>query len=222
MDKLARETWAVVFLYFIFLEMAKKQSKTTKEKSAIKRKWSSIQKDQEAKGAVFLGRPEKFKTPEELRKLFNLYLASCQELVKVPKEIPVQTEEVDWEPLANKRKPWIKMKNSLITEYTISEQWKRTKIPTKLGFYLFLGGISRSTRKSYEIAPDFLDTVEAINNFFERVLESWGLEWTMNPQMVQFVLNTSYGRNPKQLQENMEYSFTWIEISDVTPEDTEA
>ena len=75
--------------------MAKKQNKTTKEKSAIKRKWSSIQKEQEAKGAVFLGRPEKFKTPEELRKLFNLYLASCQELVKVPKEIPVQTEEVD-------------------------------------------------------------------------------------------------------------------------------
>ena len=199
--------------------MAKKQNKTTKEKSLIKRKWSSIQKDQESKGAVFLGRPEKFKTPEELRKLFNLYLASCQELVKVPKEIPVQTEEVDWEPLANRKKPWIKMKNSLITEYTISEQRKRTKIPTKLGFYLFLGGISRSTWKSYEIREDFLDTVEAINNFFERVLESGGLEWTMNPQMVQFVLNTSYWRNPKQLQENMEYSFTWIEIGDVAPED---
>nr|DAN85241.1 MAG TPA: DNA-packaging protein small subunit [Caudoviricetes sp.] len=35
-----------------------------------------------------MGRPEKFKTPEELRNLFNLYLASCQELVKVPKEVP--------------------------------------------------------------------------------------------------------------------------------------
>ncbi|MBB1557725.1 MAG: hypothetical protein HG439_004550 [candidate division SR1 bacterium] len=184
--------------------MAKKQNKTTKEKSAIKRKWSSIQKDQEAKGAVFLGRPEKFKTPKELRDLFNLYLASCQELVKVPKEIPVQTEEVDGEPLANRRKTGIKMKNSLITEYTISEQWKRTKVPTKLGFYLFLGGMSRSTWKSYEIAPDFLDTVEAINNFFERVLESGGLEGTMNPQMVQFVLNTSYGRNPKQVVQNEE------------------
>ena len=32
--------------------MAKKQNKTTKEKSAIKRKWSSIQKEQESKGAV--------------------------------------------------------------------------------------------------------------------------------------------------------------------------
>lgn len=199
MDKLAREIWAVVFLYFIFFLMAKKQSKTTKEKSLIKRKRSSIQKDQESKGAVFLGRPEKFKTPEELRKLFNLYLASCQELVKVPKEIPVQTEEVDWEPLANKRKPWIKMKNSLIMEYTISEQRKRTKIPTKLGFYLFLGGMSHNTRKSYEIREDFLTTVEAINNFFEWVLESGGLEWRMNPQMVQFVLNTSYGRNPKNV-----------------------
>lgn len=181
--------------------MAKKQNKTTKEKSAIKRKWSSIQKEQESKGAVFLGRPEKFKTPEELRTLFNCYLASCQELVRLPKENPVQTEEVDWEPLANRKKPWIKMKNSLITEYTISEQWKRTKVPTKLGFYLFLGGMSRSTWKTYEIAPDFLDTVEAINNFFERVLESGGLEGTMNPQMVQFVLNTSYGRNPKQVVE---------------------
>lgn len=202
--------------------MVKKQNKTTKEKSAIKRKWSSIQKEQESKGAVFLGRPEKFKSPEELRTLFNCYLASCQELVRLPKENPVQTEEVDWEPLANRKKPWIKMKNSLITEYTISEQRKRTKVPTKLGFYLFLGGISRSTWKTYEIAPDFLDTVEAINNFFEWILESWGLEWTINPQMVQFVLNTSYGRNPKQLQENMEYSFTWIEIADVTQEDIEA
>ena len=195
--------------------MAKKQNKTTKEKSLIKRKWSSIQKDQEAKGAVFLGRPEKFKTPEELRKLFNLYLASCQELVRVPKEVPVQTEEVDWEPLANRKKPWIKMKNSLITEYVISEQRKRTKVPTKLGFYLFLGGISRSTWKSYEIAPDFLDTVEAINNFFERVLESGGLEWTMNPQMVQFVLNTSYGRNPKNvIEETSDFVLDENELSD--------
>ena len=95
MYKLAKEVWAVVFLYFIFLEMEKKQNKNTKEKSAIKRKWSSIQKDQEAKGAVFLGRPEKFKTPEELRKLFNLYLASCQELVKVPKEVPKGTHDRD-------------------------------------------------------------------------------------------------------------------------------
>lgn len=181
--------------------MAKKQNKTTKEKSAIKRKWSSIQKEQESKGAVFLGRPEKFKSPEELRTLFNCYLASCQELVRLPKENPVQTEEVDWEPLANRKKPWIKMKNSLITEYTISEQWKRTKVPTKLGFYLFLGGMSSATWKSYEIAPDFLETVEAINNFFEWILESWGLEGTINPQMVQFVLNTSYGRNPKQVVE---------------------
>ncbi len=202
--------------------MAKKQNKTTKEKSAIKRKWSSIQKEQESKGAVFLGRPEKFKSPEELRTLFNCYLASCQELVRLPKENPVQTEEVDWEPLANRKRPWIKMKNSLITEYTISEQWKWTKVPTKLGFYLFLGGMSSATWKSYEIAPDFLETVEAINNFFEWILESWGLEGTINPQMVQFVLNTSYGRNPKQLQENMEYSFTWIEIADVTQEDIKA
>ena len=181
--------------------MAKKQNKTTKEKSAIKRKWSSIQKEQESKGAVFLGRPEKFKTPEELRTLFNCYLASCQELVRLPKENPVQTEEVDWEPLANRKRPWIKMKNSLITEYTILEQWKWTKVPTKLGFYLFLGGMSSATWKSYEIAPDFLETVEAINNFFEWILESWGLEGTINPQMVQFVLNTSYGRNPKQVVE---------------------
>lgn len=181
--------------------MAKKQNKTTKEKSAIKRKWSSIQKEQESKGAVFLGRPEKFKSPEELRTLFNCYLASCQELVRLPKENPVQTEEVDWEPLANRKKPWIKMKNSLITEYTISEQWKWTKVPTKLGFYLFLGGMSSATWKSYEIAPDFLETVEAINNFFEWILESGGLEGTINPQMVQFVLNTSYGRNPKQVVE---------------------
>ena len=200
--------------------MAKKQNKTTKEKSAIKRKRSSIQKEQESKGAVFLGRPEKFKTPEELRTLFNCYLASCQELVKVPKEIPKETYD------RTNIRFWPKIQkiseNILVTSFTISEQRKRTKIPTKLGFYLFLGGMSSNTRKSYEIREDFLPTVEAINNFFEWILESGGLEGTINPQMVQFVLNTSYGRNPKQLQENMEYSFTWIEIADVTQEDIKA
>lgn len=200
--------------------MAKKQNKTTKEKSLIKRKWSSIQKEQESKGAVFLGRPEKFKTPEELRDLFNLYLASCQELVKKSVEIPVNIFEKPKIDITKRDKKI--SKDILITGFSIQEQRKRTKIPTKLGFYLFLGGMSHNTRKSYEIREDFLPTVEAINNFFEWILESWGLEGTMNPQMVQFVLNTSYGRNPKQLQENMEYSFTWIEISDVTPEDTEA
>lgn len=177
--------------------MAKKQNKTTKEKSAIKRKWSSIQKDQEAKGAVFLGRPEKFKTPKELRDLFNLYLASCQELVKVPKEVPKGTHDRD------NIRFWPKIQkiseNILVTSFTISEERKWTKIPTKLGFYLFLGGMSHNTRKSYEIREEFLTTVEAINNFFEWVLESGGLEWRMNPQMVQFVLNTSYGRNPKNV-----------------------
>ena len=185
------------FFIFYFPNMAKKQNKTTKEKSLIKRKWSSIQKDQEAKGAVFLGRPEKFKTPEELRDLFNLYLASCQELVKVPKEVPKETYD------RTNIRFWPKIQkiseNILVTSFTISEERKWTKIPTKLGFYLFLGGMSSNTRKSYEIREDFLQTVEAINNFFERVLESGGLEGTMNPQMVQFVLNTSYWRNPKQV-----------------------
>ena len=179
--------------------MVKKQNKTTKEKSVIKRKRSSIQKEQESKGAVFLWRPEKFKSPEELRDLFNLYLASCQELVKVPKEIPKETCD------RTNIRFWPKIQkiseNILVTSFTISEQRKRTKVPTKLGFYLFLGGMSHSTRKSYEIREDFLATVEAINNFFEWILESGGLEGTINPQMVQFVLNTSYGRNPKQVVE---------------------
>lgn len=182
--------------------MTKKQTKTTKEKSAIKKKRSSLQKEQEKKWGVFLGRPEKFKSPEELRTLFNCYLASCQELVKVPKEVPKETYDrtnIRFWPKTQKIS-----ENILVTSFTVSEQRKRTKIPTKLGFYLFLGGMSSATWKSYEIAPDFLETVEAINNFFEWILESWGLEGTMNPQMVQFVLNTSYGRNPKQVVQNEE------------------
>lgn len=193
--------------------MAKKQNKTTKEKSLIKRKWSSIQKDQESKGAVFLGRPEKFKTPKELRDLFNLYLASCQELVKKGVETPVNVFE---KPKLDITKRDRKIsRDILVTGFTIQEQRKRTKIPTKLGFYLFLGGMSHSTRKSYEIREDFLATVEAINNFFERVLESGGLEWTMNPQMVQFVLNTSYGRNPKNvIEETSDFVLDENELSD--------
>lgn len=185
--------------------MAKKnpQTKTTKEKSTIKKKRSTLQKEQEKKWGVFLGRPAKFKDAEELRDLFNCYLASCQELVKQAKEIPVKTIEKDQKEI-NKKSDKI-CENRIIMRKAISEQRKRTKIPTKLGFYLFLGGMSSATRKSYEIREDFLETVEAINNFFEWVLESWGLEWTMNPQMVQFVLNTSYGRNPKQvIQEDSE------------------
>ena len=193
--------------------MAKKQNKTTKEKSLIKRKWASIQKDQESKGAVFLGRPEKFKTPKELRDLFNLYLASCQELVKKGVETPVNVFE---KPKLDITKRDRKIsRDILVTGFTIQEQRKRTKIPTKLGFYLFLGGMSHSTRKSYEIREDFLATVEAINNFFERVLESGGLEWTMNPQMVQFVLNTSYGRNPKNvIEETSDFVLDENELSD--------
>ena len=193
--------------------MAKKQNKTTKEKSLIKRKWSSIQKDQESKGAVFLGRPEKFKTPKELRDLFNLYLASCQELVKKEIETPIATMEKD---NIKVTKYTTKIcQNIIVVRKGISEQRKRTKIPTKLGFYLFLGGMSHSTWKSYEIAPDFLATVEAINNFFERVLESGGLEWRMNPQMVQFVLNTSYWRNPKQvIEETSDFVLDENELSD--------
>lgn len=193
--------------------MVKKQNKTTKEKSLIKRKWSSIQKDQESKWAVFLGRPEKFKTPEELRDLFNLYLASCQELVKKGVETPVNVFE---KPKLDITKRDRKIsRDILVTGFTIQEQRKRTKIPTKLGFYLFLGGMSHSTRKSYEIREDFLATVEAINNFFEWILESGGLEWTMNPQMVQFVLNTSYGRNPKNvIEETSDFVLDENELSD--------
>ena len=154
--------------------MAKKQNKTTKEKSAIKRKWSSIQKEQESKGAVFLGRPEKFKTPEELRDLFNLYLASCQELVKVPKEVPKETYD------RTNIRFWPKIQkiseNILVTSFTISEQRKRTKIPTKLGFYLFLGGISRSTRKSYEIREL---SITSLSEYWkvEGSSERWILRW---------------------------------------------
>lgn len=158
-----------------------------------------MQREQEQKWGVFLGRPEKFKSPEELRQLFNCYLASCQELVKIEKETPIKTIEKSEAKINHKADKLCE--NLTITRKVIQEQRKRTKIPTKLGFHLFLGGISRSTRKSYEIAPDFLDTVEAINNFFEWILESWGLEGTINPQMVQFVLNTSYGRNPKNVLE---------------------
>lgn len=193
--------------------MTKKQTKTTKEKSAIKKKRSSLQREQEKKWGVFLGRPEKFKSPEELRTLFNCYLASCQELVKVPKEIPKETYDrtnIRFWPKTQKIS-----ENILVTSFTISEQWKRTKVPTKLGFYLFLGGMSSNTRKSYEIREDFLQTVEAINNFFERVLESGGLEGTMNPQMVQFVLNTSYGRNPKNvIEETSDFVLDENELSD--------
>lgn len=190
-----------------------KQNKTTKEKSAIKKKRSSLQREQEKKWGVFLWRPEKFKSPEELRTLFNCYLASCQELVKVPKEIPKETYDrtnIRFWPKTQKIS-----ENILVTSFTISEQWKRTKVPTKLGFYLFLGGMSSNTRKSYEIREDFLQTVEAINNFFERVLESGGLEGTMNPQMVQFVLNTSYGRNPKNvIEETSDFVLDENELSD--------
>lgn len=182
-----------------------KQNKTTREKATIKKKRSSLQKEQEKGWAFFLGRPEKFKSPEELRQLFNCYLASCQELVRLNKEIPVKT--IEKEDLDTNTKAAKITENTVVMRNAISEQRKRKKIPTKLDFYLFLGGMSHSTRKSYEIREDFLATVEAINTFFESVLESGWLEGKINPQMVQFVLNTSYGRNPKSVIEETD-SFT--------------
>lgn len=81
-----------------------------------------------------------------------------------------------------------------------NNQRKLTKIPTKLWF-LFWRGISKNNWENYKKRQDFLGTVERIETFLEAQLEEYGLMNKANSSMVQFVLNTSYGRNPKQVIE---------------------
>ena len=91
-----------------------------------------------------------------------------------------------------------------------TESRKFKQIPSKLRFYVFLWGMSRETWSKYKIKPKFSDTIQFIEDFFEAELESGWLDGTFNSSMTQFVLNTTYWRNPKNLNdENKEVKISF-------------
>ena len=84
------------------------------------------------------------------------------------------------------------------------------QIPSKLRFYVFLWGMSRETWSEYKTKTEFSDTIQFIEDFFEAELESGWLDGTFNSSMTQFVLNTTYWRNPKNLNdENKEVKISF-------------
>lgn len=90
------------------------------------------------------------------------------------------------------------------------EQWNFKEFPSKLRFYVFLWGMSRESRSEYKTRTEFSDTIQFIEDFFESELEIRWLDWRHSASMTQFVLNTTYWRNPKNLNdENKEVKISF-------------
>lgn len=88
-----------------------------------------------------------------------------------------------------------------IQEESPEGEWEMKECPSKLRFYVFLWGISREAWSEYKIKPEFSDTIQLIEDYLESELETRGLDGRHSASMTQFVLNTSYGRNPKNLSD---------------------
>jgi len=174
-------------------------------KKEIRRKRSTKMGDMEATDwfTLKLWRPRMFDTPEELLELFNLYLSSIQEKEKI---LDKEYTEIYEKPLGKKYKKnnktelkWVKVDMSL------KEVWKFKEKPSKLKFYVFLGGISSETRKNYRLREDFIEAVELIETYLESVVEDGAISWEINPTIAQFVLNTTYWRVPKAITFEKDY-----------------
>lgn len=174
-----------------------KAEKIRKEKFTRNRTWKDFTAEDEAVQNILIGRPRKFKSPEELLNLFNDYILTCVEKEKVSERIPVETvvqskETKDWS------------KNKLITEYQISERVKRMKTPTKWGFCIFLWWIPYKTLQEYKKREEFSPVLETIDNYLESILVEHAGRWFYDTKMAQFVLNTTYNRVPKSKSEVIE------------------
>ena len=182
----------------------KKWHKTMSLKKELRRKWSSIQKEISNSWWVSLSRwrPNLFQNPDELLELFNLYLASIQEKKVFTKDIPLETydrNDPDFMDRVTTHTQWVKL------WIDIREIYIFKSTPTKLWFYVFMGWMSSEGRSEYKKKDEFSETVWLIETYLESVVENWGLQWTINPTMAQFVLNTTYGRVPKNINLDKEY-----------------
>lgn len=174
-------------------------------KKEIRRKRSTKMKDIDSTDwfSLKLWRPRMFDTPEELLEFFNLYLSSIQEKETITDK---EYTEIYEKPLGKKWKnnnktelKWVKV------DMKLKDVWIFKEKPSKLKFYVFLGGISSETRKNYRLRDDFLEAVELIETYLESVVEDWAISWEINPTIAQFVLNTTYWRVPKSISLEKDY-----------------
>lgn len=187
------------------------KTKIEKKKQEILRKnWRNVTIEDENAQRFFIGRPRIFKDPEELLKLFNCYISSLLKNTKKKELVPVRTEEKEDdfldmldEEIQSSKNENFKIDNTLVAKYEIVEdiEWKDT--PTIWGFLIFLGGISYDTWENYKKKEDFFGTIATIENYLESVLTKRAIEWEIQSNIAQFVLNVNYNRVPKSKSEEI-------------------
>lgn len=117
----------------------------------------------------------------------------------------------DWEELLELFNLYLASIQTKTVNELWEEQWNFKEFPSKLRFYVFLWGMSRESRSEYKTKAEFSDTIQFIEDFFESELELRGLDWRHSASMTQFVLNTTYWRNPKNITDedrNVSITFT--------------
>lgn len=176
---------------------------TTQKKAQIRRQWSTkmldIKEDMEAWMPVpLIGRPKIFKDDKELIDLFNIY---CVSLMQKDVRVRKKASELKKLPDRTIKSTWEFFKEGIITERELVEEWTFERVPSELGFAVFLW-ISKGTLDSYKNKEDYKDAMDMIHTFCEWQVEDLGTSGKISPQMAQFVLNTSYWRTPAQKNDN--------------------
>ena len=188
----------------------KEHNKIEKAKKQNIKNWREIALNDDSVQKFLLGRPKAFKSPEEMEEQFNYYILSCLEKVKKSELVPIKTEEKEDDFLAElteaaqaNKSDAIKINNTLVTNYEITEEIKRKKIPSIWGFLIFCWWISYDTWENYKKDENFIGIIKGIQNYIESVLTENAVEWKVNPKMAEFVLNTHYNRVPKSKSEEV-------------------
>lgn len=176
-----------------------KRMQKVKEKITKHRKRYTVSKDDEDFKPLKVWRPRLFKNPDEMVDLFNDYIASCKERVKIIQQTPVRIVD-----RKEKSKDWAI--NEVEYKYEEKEELVRKVTPSKWWFLRFCGWIDYDTWDLYKNREEFMGTVKAIENYLESVLVEQAWKWAYNPTIAQFVLNTTYNRVPKSKSEVVEKS----------------
>lgn len=185
----------------------KTEAKTLKQLKQMRaNSWRDIKLDDELVQNLIPWRPRVFKSPAQLWELFQNYLLSCMEKRRYAELVPIKTEEKDSddflevldEEIQSSKKDGNRIDNNIVSKYEIIEDvdWKVT--PSKWWFLIYCWWITYHTFDNYKENPEFLQTIEQIENTLESILVNQAAAWKYNPRIAEFVLNTSYWRVPNQ------------------------
>ncbi len=183
----------------------KDKQKTMSKKKEVRRKRSKkyediLKEESEGKRIPLIGKPRLFKDPSDLLELFNLYLTSILEKVNVVENKKVAVFDKfksNKEAISDNRQLDNIDIHGTLTEKELKEERKFKEIPSKLGFYVFLWGASKTTRSNLKKQEEFLETLETIDNYLEYQVEKAGSEGKIAPRIAEFILNTTYWRTPE-------------------------